>query len=85
MVKIANGEWIADLGSMSCWNCVNKIVVTFEKSGKTLIGKINDIPIELMKKWAAEPQGERHIKKAVMEAEEAFLRAYFDNNAKTPS
>ena len=79
MVTIASGDWIADLGSMSCRNCINKIVVTFEKNGNVLTGKIKDIPIELMEKWAAEPQGEKHIRNTVMEAEEVFLKAYFEN------
>jgi hypothetical protein len=52
--------------------------VKFEKSGKTLIGKIKDVPMDLFAKWAAEPNGERHIEKVVMEAEEVFLRAYFE-------
>ena len=78
MITITSGEWIADLGTMTCRNINNKIVVAFEKKGKTIIGKINDMPIELMEQWAAIPHGENNIKKAVMEAEEIFLKAYFE-------
>ena len=55
-------------------------MVGFEKQGNTLLGKIKDMPIELMAQWAKEGHGEREIQKAVMEAEEVFLRAYFEND-----
>jgi hypothetical protein len=48
MVTIACGEWIADLGNMTCWNINTKIVVEMQKSGKTYIGEIKNFPIELM-------------------------------------
>jgi hypothetical protein len=79
MVTIANGEWIADLGNKTCWNIRTKMVVEFQKSGKAYVGKIENMPIELMSKWAAEPHGERRIQKAVEEAEDVFLRALFEN------
>ena len=79
MITISDGEWIADLRAMTCRNYINNIVVVFEKKGKMPIGKIKDIPIELMEKWAALPHGENNIKNAVMEAEEVFLRAYLEN------
>jgi hypothetical protein len=78
MITIAGGNWIADLATMTCKNYANNIVVVFEKNGNTLQGKIEDIPMDLFKKWAAEPEGERNIQNAVMEAEEVFLRAYFN-------
>jgi hypothetical protein len=71
-------EWVTDLTAMTCRNTVTKIVVVFEQSGKSLTGKIKDIPIELFAKWAGEPHGERHIERVVLEAEEAFLKAYFE-------
>jgi hypothetical protein len=78
MITIAGGNWIADLATMTCRNYANNIVVIFGKNGKTLQGKIKDIPMELFEKWAVEPNGERNIQNAVMEAEEVFLRAYFE-------
>ena len=80
MITIASGEWIADLGSMTCRNITNNIVVSFEKEGKVLTGKIKDIPMELFAKWAAEHGGEKKVQKAVMDAEEVFLRAYFESD-----
>ena len=79
MVTITNGEWIADLRAMTCRNIINNIVVEF---GKDLNGKIKDIPMSLFTKWSADPHGERNIQKAVMEAEEVFLRAYYENDIK---
>jgi hypothetical protein len=79
MITMANGEWIADLGAMCCWNITTNMVIAFEKRGKTLYGKIKDMPMDSFSKWAAELHGGRKIKNAVMEAEEVFLRAYFEN------
>jgi len=76
MAAMVYGNWIADFVALTCWNCVTKIVVSFEDNGNVLTGKIKDIPVELMGKLAAEPYGERFIKNTVMEAREIFLRAY---------
>jgi hypothetical protein len=78
MVTITDGMWIADLGNMTCRNIENGIVVVFEKNGGLLEGKIGDMPMELMEQWAGKPNGSRHIQNAVAEAEEVFLRAYFE-------
>lgn len=80
MVTIANDEWIADLGSKTCYNINTKMVVEFQKSGNTYIGKIRDMPIKIMSKWAKLRHGERLIKKAVEEAEEVFLRAFYESD-----
>ena len=80
MITITNGEWIADLGTMTCRNIANNIVVAFEKEGKILRGKLKDVPMELFSKWAMEPKGEMKVQKAVMDAEEVFLRAYFESD-----
>jgi hypothetical protein len=79
MVSITNGEWIADLGSMTCRNIENRIVVTFEINDRGLQGKIQNMPIDLMSGWAAEPHGERRMREVVEEAEEVFLRAYYES------
>ena len=72
MVTIAQGEWIADLGAMVCRNSNNGIVVCFEKSGKAYLGKIKDMPMEVMQHWAMLKNGDRLIQKSVMEAEKVF-------------
>ena len=80
MITIADGEWIADLPTMTCRNINNKIVVAFERSGIGVRGKLKDMPMELFAKWAGEPHGERKIQNLVMEAEEVFLRAYIESD-----
>jgi len=75
MVTIANGEWIADLGNLTCRNINTQMVVEFEKCGRTFRGKMRDMPIELMSQWAALENGDRLIINAITEAEEVFLRA----------
>jgi len=80
MITVAQGEWIADLGSMVCRNITNGIIVSFTKSGKYFTGKIKDMPMDVLAKWAEKPQGSMLIQKAVMDAEEVFMTAYFEND-----
>ena len=77
-MTIAQGEWITDLAAMTCWNIDSNILVGFERTGNVLLGKIKNLPVELLEQWADEPHGERNMEKAVMEAEDVFLRAYFE-------
>ena len=78
MITITDGEWIADLGTMTCRHVQNKIEVSFELNGKVLQGKIKYIPIALMDRWARARYGERMIQQAVFDAQEVFMRAYFE-------
>ena len=71
-------NWKVDLENLTCQNIENHMIIAFEKKGTALEGKIRDMPIELLEKWAREPNGERHIKIAVIEADEVFFRAYFN-------
>jgi hypothetical protein len=80
MVTLTNGEWIADLGAMLCRNINTKMVVEFEECGRTYRGKIRDMPIKLMSKWAKQKHGEKLVFKAITEAEEVFLRTLFESN-----
>jgi hypothetical protein len=43
MISITNRKWIADLGSMTCWNIDNRITVLFEKKENRLEGNIKDM------------------------------------------
>jgi hypothetical protein len=72
MTAITDGKWIADLGAMTCRNIESRVVVGFQKRGKTIEGKLQDMPVDLLEKWAALECGEKHIRQAVEEAEEVF-------------
>jgi hypothetical protein len=78
MIRITDGKLIADLGAMTCRNIENGIVVSFIQKGNIFEGKLQDMPFELLGTWAALPDGERKIRRAVEEAEEVFLRAWFE-------
>lgn len=65
---------------MTCKNTTNNIVVLFERLGKNLAGKIINIPLELINKWAVEKAVEKNIRNALREAEEIFFKAYFNND-----
>jgi hypothetical protein len=78
MINITDGKWIADLGAMTCRNIENGIVVSFIQKNKIFEGKLQDMPFELLEKWAALPDGEKRIRQAVEEAEEVFLRVWFE-------
>jgi len=73
------GKWVVDLLNLTCRNIENQIVVAFEKKGPALEGKIKNMPVELLEMWAREASNENRIRKAVIEADEVFFRAYFDN------
>ena len=79
MINIIHGEWIADLGGKVCRNINKKITVCFERSGKTFIGKIKEMPVELAEQWAKIPGGYKLIQNAVNEAEAVYLRAYVES------
>ena len=72
-------KWVVDLLNLTCRNIENQMVVAFEKKGPALEGKIKDMPVELLEMWARETNSETRIKRAVIEADEVFFRAYFDN------
>jgi hypothetical protein len=78
MIRITDGKWITDLGNMTCRNIENRVVVAFERNGKMVRGKIQDIPADVLAQWAGEAQGERCIQHMVEEAEEVFLRVWFE-------
>ena len=79
MTEKTNSEWVPDLDTMTCRNVTNNIVVVFAKEGKSLRAKIKDVPMDLFAKWADDPHGEKYVEKAVSEAEEVFLKAYFES------
>jgi hypothetical protein len=78
MLTKTNDNWFADLQNMTCCNVENQMVIAFEKRGTALMGRIKNIPIELLEKWAADPDGNKYIRKAVIEADEVFFKAYFN-------
>jgi hypothetical protein len=80
MSKRDYGEWVVDLGAMTCCNTCTRIVVEFEKNGIGYNGKIKDMPFELMKQWAKTEHGEQIIRRMVEEAEELFFKAYIEND-----
>jgi hypothetical protein len=41
------------------------------------------MPVDLLEKWASMEHGEKHIRQAVEEAEEVFLRAWFERKIGT--
>ena len=41
---------------------------------------MKDIPMDLFAKWTEEPNEEMKIQNTVLEAEEVFLRAYFESD-----
>jgi len=84
MIATSNNEWITDVEAMTCRNCVSNIVVVFEAKGDFLIGRIKNMPLGLLKKWASLPNGEAYLKNAVLDAEEVFTEAYSEISDKKP-
>jgi hypothetical protein len=59
MITTIDGEWIIDIGAMTCRNTNTNIVVELQNKGKNYIDKIRDMPIELFAQWAKLKNGEQ--------------------------
>ena len=79
MNTIADDEWLIDLVAMTCRNKNSNITIGFEKKGKAIIGKVKDMPIEVMADWAESYDGAKLMQTVVLEAEEVFFDAYINN------
>jgi hypothetical protein len=75
MINITS-EWIADLEAMTCRNINTKIIISFEKQGESVSAKIDYIPLEMLRTWALTKEVRINMRKAIMEAEDVFLKAY---------
>ena len=83
MDTVTNGDWVADLDDMLCWNINNKIIVEFERKGEAVVGQVKDMPLELLAEWAGKPDGQRLMQKMVLEAECVFINACMGNKFET--
>jgi len=82
MLRIVDDEWLVDTESMLCINSLTKIVVGFEKSGEIYIRKIKDMPFKTTIRLAKMKGGDLLLKKAVLDAEEVFLKEMFEMKEK---
>ena len=82
MKAIVDEEWIVDTDAMLCTNNLTKIMVKFTKNGDTYIGKIIDMPMELMARLAKMKDGDSFLQKAVLDAEEIFTKEIFEKMIK---
>ena len=78
MTTKTSKKWLVDLKNMTCCNTENQILVAFRKRGPALEGEIINMPYELVEKLSTDPNREIQIRKAVIEADEAFFKAYFN-------
>jgi hypothetical protein len=76
-----SGEWTVDVEAMTCRNIKKDILILFEWDDETLIGKILDMPILLMK-WKKLPIVNMSIERIITEAQEVFLKVYTEENGK---
>jgi hypothetical protein len=79
MLSAKNGEWIADLETMTCRNYTWEITVSFENQGDTLVGKITDLPDSISRQWLFDENRFAILDKILKEAEQVFLMAYYSN------
>jgi len=78
MLRIVDDEWLVDTEAMLCSNSLTKIVVGFMRNGDTCIGKIKDMPLELMVRLSKMEDGDLLLKKTVLDAEEVFRKEMFE-------
>ena len=77
MDVIIQGEWVADLKAMTCWNMKNGIIIHFKRKGHSLTGEIKHLPVELLQHHDDVPNNYEFIQKMRAEAEDIFLMYYF--------
>ena len=77
MKPIRCGKWMVDLEDCTCRNTENEVVIFFEKRGTSLLGKFKKIPLKLAQEWAKDQNWEKHVKKAIIDADEVFFKVYF--------
>ena len=80
MITVIDDEWLVDTEAMLCSNNLTRIVVEFVRSGNTYIGKIKEMPMELTTKLSKMKNGDKLLQKAVMDAEEVFMKEMFTTN-----
>ena len=81
MINTAKDKWLADLVTMTCQNYENKILFSLVKCGKGFVGKIKELPPKLFVEWSEREDGPELIQKAVLEAEEVFMKAFYENGS----
>jgi hypothetical protein len=79
MINIAHMGWKTDVEAMTCRNEQKKITVSFEKEGEAIRGRISDMPFGLINECVFTRDGLKILQNVVVEAEEVFLAAYFEN------
>ena len=78
MDKIAKWDWEFDDSLMVCRNAENDVIVNMEKVGNTYIGRLNGLPMALIKKITGLQHGERIIKQIIRSAEMEFSRVHWE-------
>jgi hypothetical protein len=76
------GAWKVNLPEMTCKNSFSKVEVEFAQNRKGFGGRIKYMPMELLEKCAERQYGEYYIREAIMDAQIAFLRAYYREDLK---
>ena len=76
MKLLIKDDWIADLFDMTCRNINNGIIISFEKSGDSVDGKIKTVPLAMIQSWLKMPNSHDFLKETVQDAKKVFLLAY---------
>jgi len=80
MNVVKNTGWIADLEELTCRNINSNIIVTFEKKRNIYYPKIKNVPVDFFNKWARMNNKEKEMDKIIFEAEDVFMKAFFEND-----
>jgi len=80
MIRIAGDKWIADLGRMRCKNYIDDITVDFVHEGKALYGEVSDMPVNIIIAGHLSPDENNFFQRIIDEAEDVFLRAYYERD-----
>ena len=75
MIDVTQWEWIYNKDTKICYNEKYHVKVKFDWYGRTICGKIQEIPLELYREIAIIPNGAEVLRQIISKAEDAYYKS----------
>ena len=79
MIDVTQWKWIFYNDTMLCCNEEYHVKVRIENNGRSICGKIQEIPLDLCREIAIIPNGARIIRQIISKAEDAYYKAILND------
>ena len=79
MIDVSQWEWIYDENKMMCCNNEHHVKVKIESNGRTICGKIQEIPLSLYREIAIIPDGAKIFWQIISKADDAYYKSILIN------